>query len=86
MLRRHELAAIEKEQKEQELIRKVEGKRLADLEAELLHIALTWTAHLTGGPSWSFNKLKKSRGALRRQRPTKLPLLAHCWSFACYWE
>jgi len=41
MLRRHELAAIEKEQKEQELIRKVEGKRLADLEAELLHIALT---------------------------------------------
>ena len=41
MLRRHELLAIEKDQKEQELIRKVEGKRLTDLEAELLHIVLT---------------------------------------------
>ena len=41
MLRRQELVAIEKEQKEQELVRKVEGKRLADLEAELWHIAFT---------------------------------------------
>ena len=41
MLRRQELVAREKEQKEQELVRKVEGKRLADLEAELWHIAFT---------------------------------------------
>lgn len=41
--RRHELAAIEKEQKEQELIRKVEGKRLADLEAEANKVATSGT-------------------------------------------
>lgn len=41
--RQKDLLAIEKEQKEQELIRKVEGKRLADLEAEANKVATSGT-------------------------------------------